>query len=118
MRLQGIFLRSIFQTCRICRVCNSFCLQFLLDLLNRFARSSCSPWWPVLAWGYLDLQRLRLCICNVKKYEVRVILIKMAHRLDAFAEHESDVTVRQQLACSAARFPAHQAMPMINANVN
>ncbi len=42
----------------------------------------------------------------------------MAHRMDQFAEHESDVSVRQQLACSSARFPAHQAMPIINANIN
>ncbi len=42
----------------------------------------------------------------------------MAHRLDDFAEQEPDLTVRQQLACSAARFPARQAMPMINANIN
>lgn len=42
----------------------------------------------------------------------------LAHRIDQFAEHESDVSVRQQLACSSARFPAHQAMPIINANIN
>ena len=42
----------------------------------------------------------------------------LAHRLDRFAEYEQDVSVRQQLACSAARFPAHQAMPIINANIN
>ena len=42
----------------------------------------------------------------------------LAHRLDKFAEQEPDVSVRQQLACSAARFPAHQAMPIINANIN
>lgn len=42
----------------------------------------------------------------------------MAHRLDDFAEQEPDITVRQQLACSTARFPARQAMPMINANIN
>ena len=43
---------------------------------------------------------------------------KLAHRLDAFAEKEPDIRVRQQLACSAARFPAHLAMPIINANIN
>lgn len=42
----------------------------------------------------------------------------LAHRLDELAEQEPDVSVRQQLACSAARFPAHQAMPIINANIN
>lgn len=43
---------------------------------------------------------------------------EMAHRLDDFAEHEPVVEVRQQLACTAARLPAHQAMPIINANIN
>jgi putative membrane-bound dehydrogenase-like protein len=43
---------------------------------------------------------------------------EMAHRLDEFAEHEPVVEVRQQLACTAARLPAHQALPMINANIN
>ncbi|HND52544.1 MAG TPA: hypothetical protein PLV92_09115, partial [Pirellulaceae bacterium] len=42
----------------------------------------------------------------------------MAHRLDEFAEREPAIEVRQQLACSAARFPANQALPMINANIN
>lgn len=48
----------------------------------------------------------------------REISLEMAHRLDEFAEQEPDVHVRRQLACSAARFPAGQAMPMINANIN
>ena len=43
---------------------------------------------------------------------------EMAHRLDEFAEHEPVVEVRQQLACTAARLPAHQALPIINANIN
>jgi putative membrane-bound dehydrogenase-like protein len=48
----------------------------------------------------------------------RVLSDEMAHRMDEFAEQEPDVSVRQQLACSATRFPAHQAVPMINANIN
>lgn len=48
----------------------------------------------------------------------RVVGTEMAHRLDEFAEQENDVWVRQQLACSAARLPAEQAMPIINANIN
>ena len=48
----------------------------------------------------------------------RLLTTDMAHRLDDFAEQEMDVGVRQQLACSAARFPAEQAMPIINANIN
>lgn len=42
----------------------------------------------------------------------------MAERLDEFAEQEPSVDVRQQIACSAPRFPANIAMPMINANIN
>jgi len=42
----------------------------------------------------------------------------LAHRLDEFAEQEQDVGVLQQLACTARRLPAHQAVPMINANIN
>jgi len=44
--------------------------------------------------------------------------IELAHRLDAMAETESDIHVRQQLACTAARLPANIAMPIINANIN
>ena len=43
---------------------------------------------------------------------------EMAHRLDKFAEKEPIVTVRRQLASTAARLPADQAMPIINANIN
>jgi putative heme-binding domain-containing protein len=43
---------------------------------------------------------------------------ELAHRLDDFAEQEPDISVRQQLACCAARLPAHQALPIINANIN
>lgn len=42
----------------------------------------------------------------------------LAHRLDAFAEQEADLSVLQQLACTARRLPAHQALPIINANIN
>lgn len=42
----------------------------------------------------------------------------MAHRLDDLAEQEPAVSVRQQLACTAARLPAVQALPIINANIN
>lgn len=48
----------------------------------------------------------------------RKLSTEAAHRLDEFAEQEKDVSVRQQLACSARRFPAHHALPMINANIN
>lgn len=42
----------------------------------------------------------------------------LAHHLDEFAEKEPEITVRQQLACTAARLPAKQALPVINANIN
>lgn len=48
----------------------------------------------------------------------RKLSAEMAHLLDEFAEQEEDVNVRQQLASSAARLPAHQGMPIINANIN
>lgn len=44
--------------------------------------------------------------------------IELAHHLDALAETEPDIHVRQQLACTAARLPANIAMPIINANIN
>ena len=43
---------------------------------------------------------------------------ELAHRLDSLAETEADVGVRQQLAASAARFAARDALPIINANIN
>lgn len=42
---------------------------------------------------------------------------EIASRLNYFAEKEPSLAVRTQVACSAARLPAHQAMPMINANI-
>ncbi len=48
----------------------------------------------------------------------QAISTEMAHRLDDFAEQDPSVAVRQQLACTAARLPANQAMPIINANIN
>lgn len=46
------------------------------------------------------------------------ISTEMAHRLDDFAEVDPSVHVRQQLACTAKRLPANQAIPIINANIN
>ena len=43
---------------------------------------------------------------------------ELAHRLDGLAETEPEVAVRQQLAASAARFAARDALPIINANIN
>ena len=43
---------------------------------------------------------------------------ELAHALDALAETEPAREVRQQLACSAARFDPRHALPIINAHVN
>ncbi|MBL8817198.1 MAG: c-type cytochrome [Planctomyces sp.] len=48
----------------------------------------------------------------------RVLSTEMAHWMDDFAEQEPSLMVRQQLACSTARFSAEHALPMINANIN
>lgn len=48
----------------------------------------------------------------------KTITPEMAHRLDKFAEKDPALSVRRQLASTAARLPAHQALPIINANIN
>ena len=50
--------------------------------------------------------------------DTKQVSTEMAHRLDELAEQESSVEVRQQLACTAQRLPAAQALPIINANIN
>lgn len=50
--------------------------------------------------------------------DTRKLSTELAHRLDELAEVDPSIAVRQQLACSAARWPAAQAMPIINANIN
>lgn len=47
----------------------------------------------------------------------RHLSAEMAVRLDELAEHDPAIEVRSQLASTAARLPAHQAMPIINANI-
>ncbi len=42
----------------------------------------------------------------------------LAHQLDELAETETSPHVRGQLASTAARLPAHVALPIINANIN
>ena len=43
---------------------------------------------------------------------------ELAHQLDELAETESSIHVRSQLASTAARLPARDALPIINANIN
>jgi putative membrane-bound dehydrogenase-like protein len=50
--------------------------------------------------------------------DTKTLSTELAHRLDELAELDPSIAVRQQLACSAARWPAAQAMPIINANIN
>jgi putative membrane-bound dehydrogenase-like protein len=50
--------------------------------------------------------------------DVRSVSENMAHRLDELAEQEPSIAVRGQLASTAARLPAAQALPIINANIN
>lgn len=65
-----------------------------------------SPHAPVRAWTVRFLG------------DRREVSSDMAHRLDKFAERDPSILVRQQLASTAARLPAAQAMPIINANIN
>lgn len=84
--------------------------------------------WSLNAVGGFDealaLKLLHSPHASVRGWTVRLlgdsgkISTEMAHHLDDYAEQEPSVHARQQLAASAARFPAHQALPMINANIN
>ena len=84
--------------------------------------------WSLHAVGGFDESRAHELLVSphsaVRMWTVRILgdtkklSAELAHRLDEFAEKEPDASVRQQLACSAARFPASQAMPIINANIN
>ena len=108
-----LHLREIFQKTATTDIDETTALEALwtLNLLDGFdellaAQLLSSPHRAVRSWTVRLLG------------DRKVITDEMAQRLDNFAEHEPDVTVRQQLACSAARFPPDQAMPIINANIN
>lgn len=88
--------------------------------------------WTLSSLGGLDLDLARHLLdsphAEVRKWAVRLLgdLVAsqhrplpedIAHRLDGFAETEPSIQVRQQLACTAARLPAQQALPLINANI-
>lgn len=84
--------------------------------------------WTIASLGGFD-ESLAMELLNsphavVRAWTVRLLgdtgmlSIEMAHRLDELAELEPAIEVRQQLACSAARWPADKAMPVINANIN
>ncbi len=72
-----------------------------------------------LAFKLLDSPHAAVRMWTVRLLgDTKQISTEMAHRLDDFAEQDPSVHVRQQLACTAARLPANQAMPIINANIN
>lgn len=84
--------------------------------------------WTLASLGLMDetlaMKLLESPHVAVRNWTVRIlgdtgtISEEMAHRLDEFAEQEPSPEVRQQLASSAARWPAKYAVPMINANIN
>lgn len=74
---------------------------------------------PSLAEELLKSEHVHVRAWTVRLLgDTKAISDDMAHRLDKFAEKEPAVEVRQELACLAARLPARQAMPIVNANIN
>ncbi|WP_339909972.1 PVC-type heme-binding CxxCH protein [Symmachiella dynata] len=83
--------------------------------------------WSLHALGGFDdalaQQLLNSPHAAVRKWTIRLlgdgeqVSTETAYQLDELAQVETDVTVRNQLACTAARLPADQAMPIINANI-
>jgi len=84
--------------------------------------------WTIASLNAFDetlAERLLACPhASVRAWAVRLLgdtgslSMHMAERLDELAEQDLAIEVRQQLACSAQRWPAAQAMPIINANIN
>jgi putative membrane-bound dehydrogenase-like protein len=82
--------------------------------------SVCGGFDEALAFKLLDSPHAAVRMWTVRLLgdPKKAVSTEMAHRLDDFAEQDSSVAVRMQLACTAARLPANQAMPIINANIN
>ncbi len=82
--------------------------------------NACGDFNETLAFKLLDSPHAAVRMWTVRLLgdPKQAVSTEMAHRLDDFAEQDSSVHVRQQLACTTARLPAHQAMPIINANIN
>jgi putative membrane-bound dehydrogenase-like protein len=81
--------------------------------------------WVLAAAGGLDEEHALLLLDSphpaVRAWTVRLLGDQagplsdlMARRLDRLAEAEPDVDVRSQLACTAARLPPLQALPVLN----
>ena len=96
-------------------------------LMDRDEISALEALWTLNTIGGFDqataLELLSSPHAAVRDWTVRLLgdggelSPELAQRLDELAEEEADVSVRRQLASSAARFPADQAMPIINANI-
>lgn len=80
----------------------------------------CGGFGETLAFKLLDSPHAAVRMWTVRLLgdPKKAVSIEMAHHLDDFAEQDPSVHVRQQLACTAARLSANQAMPIINANIN
>ena len=79
----------------------------------------CGGFDEALADKLLDSKHAAVRMWTVRLLgDTKKLSAEMAHRLDKFAEQDPSVHVRQQLACTAARLPANQALPIINANIN
>lgn len=106
-------LREIFRQCMITHADETVALDSLwsINILGGFDET--------VAMQLLENRHPAVRAWTVRLLgDRRILSDEMAHRLDEFAEEEPDISVRQQLACSAARFPASQSVPMINANIN
>ncbi len=85
--------------------------------LNRSAKGLTAD--PSLAIELLDSPHppVRSWMLRLLGDEARAISRPLAGRLERLAHQESSPTVRQQIACTAARLPPHQALPVINAGI-
>ncbi len=81
---------------------------------------ACGVFDETLAFKLLDSPHAAVRMWTVRLLgdPKQAVSTEMAHHLDDFAETDPSVHVRQQLACTAARLPANQALPIINANIN
>ncbi|MBM3969457.1 MAG: c-type cytochrome [Planctomycetes bacterium] len=96
------------------RVGESAALEALWSL------NACGGFNEALAFQLLDspYAAVRMWTVRLLGDPQKAVSTEMAHRLDDFAEQDTSVAVRMQLACTAARLPANQALPIINANIN
>jgi putative heme-binding domain-containing protein len=111
------------------RRCNSSLVQPLRDraLRSQDEIAALEALWSLYCLNGLDEPLAEQFLASphaaVRQWTIRFlgdapsISTAMAHRLDGLAEGEPSIRVRQQLACTAKRLPAEQALPIINANI-